>query len=132
MINIPLENEETNQEKISYISIENARKESGYRNPIFNLEAPVITNNESSLSRHNDEPRLSIDSFDQFGQANHSVYRDIVAQEIDILCCKKVFTIKTRTYVNFKKTLKILLPFFGVACLILILILCFRIEILIF
>ena len=126
MINISLE--ESDETNISYISIERAKKENGIQNPnyteIYNLEAP---NYQTTDSQH----RFSIDSIDneKIGSNGHN-YHDIVNKEIDILCCNNVYSIKTRTYVNSKKILKMFLPVFVLLILIAILIVLFKIDLL--
>lgn len=52
----------------------------------------------------------------------------LVSQEIDLLICDNVFTIKTRTYLNFKKSLQMLKPFGVLLVLTLILIFLFRVD----
>lgn len=53
----------------------------------------------------------------------------LTSQEVDILLCDRVFTVKTRTYVNFKKSLQMLKPFGVLLFLILILIFLFRVDV---
>lgn len=52
----------------------------------------------------------------------------LTSQEVDLLLCDRVFTIKTRTYLNYKKTLQMLKPFGVLFALILILIFVFRVD----
>lgn len=52
----------------------------------------------------------------------------LVSQEVDLLICDNIFTIKTRTYLNFKKSLQMLKPVGVLVVLILILIFLFRVD----
>ena len=115
-------NENPNLHRISYISIDRVGAQNPVytNNEIYNLEAPTEQLNQ---------PRFSIDSEDEINNEFRSVkYANIMAQEIDILCCNNVYSIKTRTYVNIKKTLKMLLPVFVLIVLILVLVFFFKID----
>lgn len=52
----------------------------------------------------------------------------LVSQEVDLLICDNIFTIKTRTYLNIKKSLQMLKPVGVLVVLILILIFLFRVD----
>lgn len=51
-----------------------------------------------------------------------------VSQEVDLLFCGRIFTIKTRSYINFKKSLQMLKPFGVLVVMLLMLIFLFRVD----
>jgi hypothetical protein len=116
---------ENTQPSFTYVSIDNARRETGIPNPIFNLEVQQFN---SEMPRSLDETRLSIDSIDNFTDNFTTSYRKITNREIDLLCCHNVYSIKTRTYVNSKKMLKMLLPLFVLIILIFTLFVLFNVD----
>lgn len=91
-----------------------------YNGEIFNLEAPT-----EQISQR----RFSLDSYDETNESNRGAkYHDIIAPEIDILCCNNVYSIRTRTYVNLKKSISMLMPVFVLILLIVVLIVFFKID----
>ena len=117
---------ENTEPRFTYVSMDRATRETGIQNPIFNLEVQQFNNSETPHSL--DETRLSIDSIDHLTDHYTSNYREITNREIDLLCCHNVYSIKTRTYVNSKKCIKMLLPFFLLTILISILFVLFNVD----
>lgn len=112
---------ESNVNDNNLIRISLFESDNGFQNPnftdSFNIETPnlIIDNSKQTKSFSND----------QFVSKNRSV----ILKDLDIICCKKIFTIKAKTYSNFRRCIQMLIPFGVLIALVLILIVLFRVDV---
>ena len=121
----------------------------GFQNPVFTTDTPMANIDVGYIDSHENESvadqitaksvNVNLNGLDpadtdsdmaairraRFAARNHST---LVSQEVDILFCNRVFTIKTRTYVNFKKSLQMLKPVGVLVALLLVLIFLFQVD----
>ena len=108
----------------------------GFSNPAYtelmDLEAKTAENRE-----HNGRVMDSLEknqsyslSLENLKLINSRASNSLATQEMDYVCCNTVYTIRTRTYVYFKKSVQILKPFLVLVVMIVILVFLFRLDIL--
>lgn len=109
------------------------------------INNPVFTHSVSSgsLGEHeqeNAEEKPTIFTINETGEQNNSFARrqslarktsNIILQDVDIVIFEKVYTIRARTFINFKKSMQMIKPFIVLIIMIVILIGLFRIDVLV-
>ena len=110
----------------SYTSINMLRKEIGFQNPVqndsFDLDRKASVDSiDETLDESHENLKLHLRKFSSAIHSNK-------LHEIDVLCCDKVFTIKTKTYLNYKNCLDMLKPFVVLIFMVAILLAFFRID----
>lgn len=108
----------------------------GFQNPIFDDQETsgldlIINSNENRASSNkafNNQYNVSID---ELKQINDRASFSMANSEMDLLCFNRVYTVKTRTYINFKKSIKMLKPFIILLVMVAILVGLFRLDILV-
>lgn len=117
---------ESNVSDRNLIRISLFESEIGFQNPAFNdsfdLERPKLNGINSITSESKNYIHTSKNRFEP-------ITRSVILKDVDIVCCKKVFTIKANTYSNFKRCGQMLFPFGILIVLILILIVLFRVDV---
>jgi hypothetical protein len=112
----------------------------GFQNPAFNdildLEHIEATSPERA-SLNNLMPKSSLESMqdlslslDELKLINNRATNALSNQEVNFVCFNHVFTVKTRTYVNFKRSLQMLKPFGVLLIMMIVLLGLFRLDIL--
>ncbi|CAF1091784.1 unnamed protein product [Brachionus calyciflorus] len=112
----------------NFTSLSLIDRATGFQNPnyidSYNLE-------KSNLDNKQNEIILNTYESNEFNSSNSSpkVTSSKRTNEIDLVCCKQVYSIKATTYSNFKRCMQMLKPLGVLFCLILILIVLFRVDI---
>jgi hypothetical protein len=111
----------------------------GFQNPVFNdildLERiePTLSENVSlnnMISNGSLDMAHSSMSIDELKLINNRATNTLASQEMNFVCFNHVFSVKTRTYVNFKKSVQMLKPLVVLLFMIIVLIGLFRLDIL--
>lgn len=114
----------------------------GFQNPVFNEDTVVNLENGNVIDgRENDTVMESIQrettnpaDFVDTTTSSKKKYKylrrqsSILADEIDLQICNRIFTIKKRTYVNFKKSIQMIKPFLVLLVMLAVLIVLFRVK----
>jgi hypothetical protein len=96
-----------------------------------NLKHEEKTTSKLSMNHH-EESYANFSSIDELRLINErarNAFGYNLTHEIDFLCFKPLFSLKTRTYVNIVKSIQMLKPILLIFLMILILILVFRIDV---
>jgi hypothetical protein len=108
----------------------------GFQNPVFadsdsiNLENGYIDRreNEAVIDRI-EKGSLSVDQAEnEMKRLKYYRANSLLTDEVDIQFCNKIYTIKKRSYVNFKKSIQMLKPFLVLFVMIFLLIIVFRVD----
>jgi hypothetical protein len=101
----------------------------GFQNPAFNESYEI--EKENGLSRSRIETSTSLNLINEpSSQTNESYHRRLSSfpQDIDLVLCGNVYTIKQRTYKNLKTSLQMLKPCAILVIMIIFLVAVFRIN----
>jgi hypothetical protein len=83
------------------------------------------------MIENSDYIEMGISGVDELRLVNKRASTNTFASnEMDYVCFNKVFTIKTRTFINFKKSIQMLKPFGVLLIMIVVLIGLFRLDVL--
>jgi len=128
---------------MSFISLNESNKlQHSFQNPNysenFNIERPVngsVRQNDffASFTEPNHNENLDTYEIDANQKKNLITFNrsnSTFLQDVDIVCCNNIYTIKQQTYNNLKNAIQILKPFLVLVIMIVILIFIFRIDIL--
>ena len=117
-----------NSNSKNFTTISLVDKGTGFQNPnyidSYNLE-------KSNLDTTQNDIILNAYESHEFNSSNSNpkVTSSRRTNEIDLVCCKQVYSIKATTYSNFKRCMQMLKPLGVLFCLIFILIVLFRVDI---
>lgn len=114
--------------------------QTGYQNPLFISDAVDIhsirignddndNDIDSRVASQIEANHLTVDLMTSSEQRRKRLSVLTRQQEVDILICNRVYTIRTRTYVNAKKSWQMLKPVLVLIMLLLLLIFLFRVDV---
>lgn len=110
---------------LTQISLSGTGSNFGFQNPnidSFDLETPKLNANNTTA---NDSIKIKPNFNERFIPKQRSAF----VKDVDIICCKKVFSIKANTYYKCNRCIQMLIPFGVLLILILILIVLFRVDV---
>lgn len=117
---------DTTDNNLIEISLSGTGSNIGFQNPIstytFDLETPKLNTNNSIVD---DYTKIR----QNFNERLFPIQRSTFVKDVDIVCCKKVFSIKANTYYSFKRCTQMLIPLGVLIVLILVLIVLFRVDV---
>ncbi len=95
-------------------------------NRITQIQDNYIVNLSEDRIEENFNNRLNKNSSSNSNKSNSTFLQDV-----DVICCNKVFTVKPRTYNNIKNGIQMIMPFIVLLIMVIILISIFKIDVLI-
>lgn len=107
----------------------------GFQNPnyydSYEIDKPTLDSNQNQVIINSIESKEINGPEEIKMQYSRKTNTLSLQQDVDIVICGRVYSIKSRTYLNFKKSLQMLKPFGVLIILIFVLIVLFRVEVLV-